>query len=239
MKVLAAIDLALWDIKAKWLGVPVYELLGGLFRDRIPLYWSHFATYRAIWPEVVGHEPTFTYASWASGAREVVDRGFKVLKTNLIQEGRDGGPPTLPTYHDGAIDRRTIDEAVNWIGTLRDAVGPSIGIAVDVQFDYRMGGIVQLARALEPFNLYWLEVESFDPDALLAAREQTTTRLCHGESLIRREAVPAVLPEARHRRGHDRDAGQRPVREPPDRRDGRAVRHDGLAAQLDEPAWAR
>ena len=54
MKVLAAIDLALWDIKAKWLGVPVYELLGGLFRDRIPLYWSHFATYRAIWPEVVG-----------------------------------------------------------------------------------------------------------------------------------------------------------------------------------------
>ena len=53
-KVLAAIDLALWDIKAKWLGVPVYELLGGLFRDRIPLYWSHFATYRAVWPEVVG-----------------------------------------------------------------------------------------------------------------------------------------------------------------------------------------
>ena len=46
----------------------------------------------------------------------------------------------------------------------------------------------QLARALEPFNLYWLEVESFDPDALLTAREQTTTRLCHGESLIRREA---------------------------------------------------
>ena len=58
---------------------------------------------------------------------------------------------------------------------------------MDVQFDYRMGGIVKLARALEPFDLYWLEVESLDPDALLAAREQTTTRLCHGESLIRRE----------------------------------------------------
>ena len=168
-------------------GLPVNELIGGLFRDRIPLYWSHFATYRAIWPAIVGHEPTFTYEAWAAGAREVVDRGFKVLKTNLIQEGIAGGPPTLPTYRDGAIDRRTLDEAVRWIGTLRDAVGPGIGIAVDVQFDYRMGGIVQLARALEPFDLYWLEVESFDPDALLAAREQTTTRLCHGESLIRRE----------------------------------------------------
>ena len=76
---------------------------------------------------------------------------------------------------------------MTWIGTLRDVVGPGIGIAVDVQFDYRMGGIVKLARALEPFDLYWLEVESLDPEALLAAREQTTTRLCHGESLIRRE----------------------------------------------------
>ena len=60
MKVLAAIDLALWDIKAKWLGVPVYQLLGGKFRDRIPLYWSHFASYRAVWPEIVGAEPQTT-----------------------------------------------------------------------------------------------------------------------------------------------------------------------------------
>ena len=74
-KVLAAMDLALWDIKAKWLGVPVYELLGGLFRDRIPLYWSHFATYRAVWPEVVGQPPTHTYAEWAAGARHVVAQG--------------------------------------------------------------------------------------------------------------------------------------------------------------------
>jgi galactonate dehydratase len=190
MKILAAIDLALYDIKAKWLGVPVYELLGGRFRDRIPLYWSHFATYRALWPEIVGHAPTYTYREWAEGARDVVAQGFTVLKTNLVQEGH---PPHLPPYRDGAIDRRTIDEAVAWIGTLRDIVGPGIGIAVDVQFDYRMGGIVKLARALEEFDLYWLEVESFDPDALLAAREQTTTRLCHGESLIRREQFRPFL----------------------------------------------
>jgi galactonate dehydratase len=187
VKVLAALDLALWDIKAKWLGVPVYQLIGGKFRDRIPLYWSHFASYRAVWPEVVGQKPEFTYADWAAGARDVVAQGFKVLKTNLVQEPGPGEQPHFQTYHDGAIDRKTIDEAVKWIGTLRDVVGPKIGIAVDVQFDYRMGGIVQLARALEPFDLYWLEVESFDPDALLAARRQTRTRLCHGESLIRRE----------------------------------------------------
>jgi L-alanine-DL-glutamate epimerase-like enolase superfamily enzyme len=187
MKVLAAVDMALYDIKAQWLGVPVYELLGGRFRDRIPLYWSHFATYRAVWPEKVGAEPQATYAEWAAGARDVVAQGYKVLKTNLIQEVGPGQRATLPRYRDGAIDTHTLDQAVAWIGSIRDVVGPSVGISVDVQFDYRMGGIVQLARALEPFDLYWLEVESLDPDGLLAARTQTRTRLCHGESLIRRE----------------------------------------------------
>ena len=76
---------------------------------------------------------------------------------------------------------------MTWIGTIRDVVGPDIGISVDVQFEYRMGGIVQLARAMEPFNLYWLEVEDLDAEALLAARRQTTTRFCHGESLFRRD----------------------------------------------------
>ena len=148
--------------------VALRDVPGGLARGRRP-------------------EPTSTYAEWAAGARDVVAQGYKVLKTNLIAEGGPDGKARLPSYLDGAIDHRTIDDAVTWIGTLRDVVGPSIGIAVDVQFDYRMGGIVKLARALEPFDLYWLEVESLDPDALLAAREQTTTRLCHGESLIRRE----------------------------------------------------
>jgi len=193
IKVLAAIDLALYDIKAQWLGVPVYELLGGKFRDRIPLYWSHFATYRAVWPSVVGAEPQFTYRQWAEAARDVVAQGYKVLKTNLIQEGEPGKPAHLPAYRDGRIDRSTIDEAMKWIGALRDVVGPRIGISLDVQFDYRMGGIVQLARAMEPFGLYWLEVESFDPDALLAASRQTSTRLCHGESLLRREQFRPFL----------------------------------------------
>ena len=66
--------------------------------------------------------------------------------------------------------------------------GPAMGILFDVGQEYRHGGIVQLAQALEPFDLYWLEAEGFDPDALLAARRQTRTRICHGEALIRREA---------------------------------------------------
>ena len=61
IKVLAALDIALWDIKGKALGVPVYGSLGGKFHDRLKLYWSHFASYRGAWPEIVGVEPQTTY----------------------------------------------------------------------------------------------------------------------------------------------------------------------------------
>ena len=45
-------ELALYDIKGKWLGVPAYDLIGGLYRDKIPLYWSHFASYRGAYRSI-------------------------------------------------------------------------------------------------------------------------------------------------------------------------------------------
>jgi galactonate dehydratase len=184
MKVIAAIEMALYDIKGKWLGVPVYELLGGLYRDRLPLYWSHFASYRVLDAPSLGVERPATIADYVALVDEVEKAGFRALKTNLLIPGLESGlPPTL----DGAIDRWRINAAVEFVGALRERCGPDMGIMFDVGQEYRMGGIVQLARALEPFDLYWLEAEGFDPDALLAARRQTRTRLCHGEALIRRE----------------------------------------------------
>jgi galactonate dehydratase len=190
MKVIAALELALYDIKGKWLGVPVYELIGGLYRDRIPLYWSHFASYRALYPEALGVEPVRTLDGWLALVDEVERQGFRALKTNLLIPGLASGlPPTL----DGAIDRWRVNAAVELVGALRERCGPDMGILFDVGQEYRMGGILQLARALEPFDLYWLEAEGFDPDALLAARQQTRTRLCHGEALIGRQAFRPFL----------------------------------------------
>ena len=185
MKVIAALDIALYDIKGKWLGVPVYDLLGGLYRDTLPLYWSHFASYRAIDPEALGVPPARSMDAWLGLVDDVEAAGFRALKTNLLVPGLTGGlPPTL----DGAIDRFRIDAAVDFVGALRERCGPDMGILFDVGQEYRHGGIVRLARALEPFELYWLEAEGFDPDALLAARSQTRTRICHGEALIGRTA---------------------------------------------------
>lgn len=184
MKVIAAIEIALYDIKGKWLGVPVYELLGGLYRDRLPLYWSHFASYRVLDAPSLGVPRAETIADYVALVDDVERAGFRALKTNLLIPGLETGlPPTL----NGAIDRWRINAAVEFVGALRERCGSDMGILFDVGQEYRMGGIVQLARALEPFNLYWLEAEGFDPDALLSARRQTRTRICHGEALIRRE----------------------------------------------------
>ncbi len=57
----AGIELALWDIKGKSLGVPVHRLFGGPFRDRQRVYWSHLGTFRARWPGIYGTAPLKTW----------------------------------------------------------------------------------------------------------------------------------------------------------------------------------
>ena len=86
-KAMAGIELALWDIKAKALGVPVYELFGGPMRDRMRLYWSHCGTTRARMGNMLGTPPLRTYDDIAALGREVVARGFTALKTNMVVPG--------------------------------------------------------------------------------------------------------------------------------------------------------
>jgi len=69
-KAMAGIELALWDIKAKALGVPVYELFGGPMRDRMRLYWSHCGTTRARMGQFLGTPPLKTYDDIAALGRE-------------------------------------------------------------------------------------------------------------------------------------------------------------------------
>ena len=87
---IAAIENALLDIKAKALGVPIYDLFGGAIRTRIPLYWSHCGTYRARNADLVGAPPLKTYDDISRLGEEVKRRGFHALKTNILLPGKDG-----------------------------------------------------------------------------------------------------------------------------------------------------
>ncbi len=90
---IGAIENALLDAKAKALGVPVYTLLGGKLRDRIPLYWSHCATWRINHPTY--YKPAITDLDGVKAiGREVREKGFSACKTNIfIYE--DGKPTRL------------------------------------------------------------------------------------------------------------------------------------------------
>ena len=80
---IAGIELALWDVKAKALGVPVYELVGGPFRDKQMVYFSHLASYRATSAELLGKKPLRTMQDVADCASEAAEMGYKAFKNNI------------------------------------------------------------------------------------------------------------------------------------------------------------
>jgi L-alanine-DL-glutamate epimerase-like enolase superfamily enzyme len=90
---MAAIENALLDVKAKALGIPVYELFGGPVRDRLPLYWSHCGSYRFRNADVMGVEPVRSLDDLVKLGKHVKERGFKALKTNIFRFDLD--PPNM------------------------------------------------------------------------------------------------------------------------------------------------
>ena len=237
MKVIAALDLALYDIKGKWLGVPVYDLIGGLYRERIPLYWSHFATYRVLDADALGVAAGRDDRRLAGARRRRRDRpaSGRSRRTCSIPGLASGLPPTL----DGAIDRWRIDARGGLRGRAARPCRPGHGHPVRRRPGVPDGRHRPAGRALEPFDLYWLEAEGFDPDALLAARRADADAHLPRRGAHRRPGVPALLRAPRHRRRDDRDAEQRASPRRDDRRPGRALRHDVQPAQLHEPASQR
>ena len=183
---MAGIELALWDLKGKSLGVPVHQLLGGPFRERQRVYWSHLGSYRAANPELYGAKPLRSMADLAACAVEAVEAGYTAFKTNLIFPGEPArliSQGFLGPEHDQELSTELIRHAVTQIGAMRDAVGPEIDICLDINFNFKPQAAIPLARALEPFGLYWLEIDSQDPHALAQLRASTPTPICSGEQL--------------------------------------------------------
>ena len=195
-KAMAGIECALLDVKAKALGVSVVELFGGPTRDSVRLYWSHCGTYRARHPDVLGTPPLRTMEDVAALGREVVRRGYTALKTNIVFPGEPastwtpgwgGGPGTT----DQLVTRQLLEHIETLIGTFRDAVGPDVDINLDLNFNFKPEACMRIAKVLEQFDLLWLELDMYDPEAVLQIKQSTSTRICTGENLFyMREYLP-------------------------------------------------
>ena len=186
-KAMSGIDSALWDIRGKVLNAPVWQLLGGKMRDNLRLYWTHCGSTRARRADRLGVPKVETTDDLKKLAEEVMARGFTAIKTNIfpLKDRTDLAPAAnAMSHHTGDAPASEIRNAQAIVGTFREAFGPDIGIALDVAFRYRLGGAIKLARALEPYDMMWLETETLDPEALRLIRDSTTTTICTGESIF-------------------------------------------------------
>jgi galactonate dehydratase len=194
---IAAIENALLDVTGKAYGVPVYALFGGPIRDRIPVYWSHFGTYRVRSAALMGVPEVRNYDDLARHAQEVQAQGFRALKTNIMPFvdgrlesfvpgfGRTIGWPEL--NWDNRVTRGVTDQLL----AIRQAVGPDMGIHLDINFNFKTEGFKRIAEAVAPANLTWLEIDTHDAPALAEIKRGAHCPIASCETLHgRREFKP-------------------------------------------------
>jgi galactonate dehydratase len=156
---LAAFDIACWDLMGQSLGVPIWKLLGGRFRDRIPAYANGW--YQAE------RDP----AAISRLAREVVGRGYRAFKLDPF----GAASAELP-----AADRRRV-EAI--MAQVRDAVGPDVQILVEMHGRFTPATAIRVASVLEPYDPEWIE-EPVPPEhaaALKHVRAASRIPIASGE----------------------------------------------------------
>jgi L-alanine-DL-glutamate epimerase-like enolase superfamily enzyme len=202
---IAAIVNACLDIKGKALGVPVYELLGGAVRDRMPVYWSRCGVLRARCADlfdgnVIEAPAVRTLDDLEGAAREARERGFKAIKTNLLLFDGKGGRMFAPGMTGAGrghpelnLTDDVLDALIAQLTALRQGAGPGVRLLVDLNFNYKPEGLRRIAKAVEPFNLLWLEMDMHDAKALSLIRQSTTTPIGSLETILGRRSLKPYL----------------------------------------------
>lgn len=184
---LGGIEIALWDILGKSLDVPVYRLLGGVFRERIPAY-NNAWYFNAGTPE-----------DFARAATKVVDLGFKYLKWD----------PFWAT--DLFIEPEKIAEAKACVGAVREAVGPDVQLLIECHGRFSPDWAIKIAREIEEYKPYFFE-EPVPPDnieACIRVARSINIPVATGERMCTHLGRPPATGE--RRRGHF-TAGHHPHR---------------------------
>lgn len=194
------IENACLDIKAKALGIPVYELFGGALRNRLPLYWSLCGTLRPRFHEILGTPPIASLDDVVALGKEVVQRGFKALKSNIILF--EGGVASVyqpwmlaagPGHPDLNLTPQILAGVVESLAAWRQGVGDEVGLHLDLNFNFKPEGIRRIANAVEEFGLMWLEVDLHEPTALAVIRQSTLTPIASLETIYGRKELRPYL----------------------------------------------
>ena len=198
---MGAIENALLDAKAKSLGVPCYELLGGKVRDRIRVYWSHCATWRINHPTYYSPPITDLDGVKAIG-QEVREKGFSALKTNIFiyEDGKPTGyRPGFgsPFYPELNIDKKVLRNIRMHLEALDDGAGRDVDLLIDLNFHAKTEGFLKILREIADFDMFWVELDTYNPQALGYLRSHSRHPISSCETLIGlREFLPFFREQA-------------------------------------------
>ncbi|MGR3812227.1 mandelate racemase/muconate lactonizing enzyme family protein [Jiulongibacter sp. NS-SX5] len=192
LAVLTAIETALWDLAGKALGLPVYQLLGGKFRDSVRVYMDT-ALYQSRLPKP---------EDFAAAAKEAVDMGFTAVKFDLDQ----ANDPNKYDRFNWTASPAELQRMYDQMSATREAVGQKIDICADMHGRYDAITGERVAKMLEPLNLMWLEepVPAENTDAYKKITASTSTPICAGENhyltygfrpLLEAGAVDIIMPD--------------------------------------------
>jgi galactonate dehydratase len=184
LSAISAMDIALWDIKGKAAGMPVYDLLGGLYRKKVQLYANY-------WFTGGGHSPE----DYARQAKETVAKGFTALKFDPFAH-------VNYWYGEDLSDNNGLTEkqkqlSIDVVAAVAKAAGPEVAIAIETHAFLNGPTAVEMANRLAKlgFNCMWYEEPALPefPDSIADIRRKITLPVCVGERLHSRFMLRGVL----------------------------------------------
>ena len=168
---LSAIDIALWDIEAKRLGVPLYVLLGGPIQDNLRVYYTHWDA------SLAGKRDIGALTEWAARTR---DQGWTAVKYTLPQ---------------ASTELERMDQDVAELAALREVFGTQVDIALECAETFTVRSAIQFAAAIAPYHPLFLEEPTLreNPVGLGEVAARSPVPIATGEGLFNRFEFKQLL----------------------------------------------
>jgi gluconate/galactonate dehydratase len=187
----AGIEVALHDLAGKLLDVPAHQLLGGKYRDDVRVYVDCHAGAHLREDE---ESETDIYApeAYAAAAESVVAEGYDALKFDLDATDRYEGDE-----HNRHLNAEAIDYKASIVEAATEAVAGEADVAFDCHWNYTGDSAIRLARAIEEYDVLWLEdvIPPENHDVQREVTRATETPICTGENVYRKHGVRQLIEE--------------------------------------------